>query len=794
MKQKKGSGTYVIDDNYTVVTYNSVAKDDYPSLEAGKKCFECISGTETPCFHCPVLNQKTGPNNYVEPVHNNLITIEAIKIPLQDSKEGNAIVYHFSSEEDSTNARDNNTRVIDIINALSINYSMVFSVDVDSHLLQVLRSEKDITGLHEAVKEDNQYTNVLKAFVKNNVYEEDRRKVIDGLSYAKVIENLKSTPSFKVHFRIVKKGEVHYYYCKCVRAEETKELKNFLLAFANEDTDVNASLDTFDIDKKRKILVVEDNTLNRSMLVSILEDSYDCMEAKNGVEALQIIQSHYQELSCVLLDIQMPLMNGFQVLERLHADSLLSSIPIIVTTGSDRLEDELKCLDLGASDYITKPYNPRAIHARVKNIIKLKESANTISDIERDFLTDLYTEQAFYHHAKQYIIQNSSKRFHLCAANIKGLRVINDIYGEKAGDDVITYLANQLRHYLPNALISRTNGDHFIFLVDERTYIKKDTIDSLCRQVSKDAPVPNVMFQLGIYLDIDVSLPLRPLCDRALSALNSISNDYITYVAFYDNKLSNKFLFDRQLENNFESAIENHEFVTYYQPKYSVCTGQIEGAEALVRWIKNGKMVPPNDFIPLFESDGLIVKLDQYMFESVVKAQHEHLVKRETTYPISINLSRASLHNPNVVPTYLNILKKYDVPFNLVPIELTETATYYGTSFVKAARRLVDAGFELHLDDFGTGYSSLISLNELPFTVLKLDKSLIDNITDERGKMLIYYITTLAHAFGITVLAEGVETQEQVNLLKQVECDVIQGYYYSKPVNAEEFNKLLSKK
>ena len=247
------------------------------------------------------------------------------------------------------------------------------------------------------------------------------------------------------------------------------------------------------------------------------------------------------------------------------------------------------------------------------------------------------------------------------------------------------------------------------------------------------------------------------------------------------------------MESNFDSAIANKEFQVYFQPQVNNRNGQIESAEALVRWFKDGKMISPGDFIPVFEKDGLIVKLDLYMFESVCMIQHNALLNKEKVFPISINLSRASLHHDGIVNQYLAILKKYEIPSQLVPIELTESEAYYGKSFINAAMKFSEAGFVLHLDDFGSGYSSLTSLNELPFHVLKLDKSLVDNITDEKGKLLIYYVTILAHGLGMQVLAEGVETKEQVTLLQAVECDTIQGFYYYKPMNRKDFRALAGK-
>ena len=249
-------------------------------------------------------------------------------------------------------------------------------------------------------------------------------------------------------------------------------------------------------------------------------------------------------------------------------DSLLSTIPVIITTGSNHLEDELRCLDLGAADYITKPYNPRTIHARVKNIIKLKESATTISTIETDTLTDAYTEQAFYHHAGHYLELHPQKSLHLCAVNIKGLRLINDIYGEKSGDSLIIHLDNVLEKSFPDAIICRSSGDHFILLSSHEDYFDSDRILKICTSFLKEAPITNVVIQFGIYLHIDTSLPLRVLCDRTLTTLHSITSTYSENIAYYDRKISERFLIQQQMESDYCCCILLTNASVFFIPQF----------------------------------------------------------------------------------------------------------------------------------------------------------------------------------------------------------------------------------
>lgn len=257
--------------------------------------------------------------------------------------------------------------------------------------------------------------------------------------------------------------------------------------------------------------------------------------------------------------------------------------------------------------------------------------------------------------------------------------------------------------------------------------------------------------------------------------------------------MNQKQLAQRQMENEFKSAILNKEFKVYYQPKYDVKTEQIVGAEALVRWQKqDGEIISPGKFIPLFERDGLVVQLDTYVFENVCQFQHYRIQNNLPIVPISVNLSRASIHFSHVVAKYVEIVEQNEIPFDCVPLELTESAALYSQQIATITDQLVKAGFILHMDDFGSGYSSLTSLNELKFSTVKLDKSLIDYINQNRGKKIIQQAIDLGHGLDMKVVAEGVETKYQRDCLEKMRCDEIQGFYYSKPLKEEDFISLAS--
>lgn len=559
-----------------------------------------------------------------------------------------------------------------------------------------------------------------------------------------------------------------------------------------KDSDNVRLLEPGEAPAKRKILVVEDNELNREILSSFLEEKFDVILAENGEEGLKILGEHYRELSVVLLDICMPVCDGFEFLRRRNKDKLLSTIPVIVMTGSNSKDAEIQCLDLGAVDFIPKPYNFKIVVGRINSVIKLRESVLTLTAVEHDELTGIYTRQAFFYHAKTLLKAKAEERFHLIVADIRDFKLINSSYGDKIGDEVLCYLAKTYTKMFRDGLVSRYGSDQFVCMTYGDGDLSLETMKKLTEEIAENAPIPNLMIKYGVYEDVDTSLPISVICDRGFMAIRSIRDNYEHSIAYYTEEMNQKQMQDRALENRFESAISNKEFVAYFQPKYDVKIEKIVGAESLVRWINSdGSMVMPGDFIPLYERDGLIVRLDEYIFRHVCEFQRELMEKGQELLPISVNLSRASIHYIGVVDRYVEIIKETGIPFSCVPIELTETATLNNVKIRDFTERLVNAGFALHMDDFGSGYSSLITLSELPFNTLKIDKSLIDCIGQQKGRMVVQQVIILAHGLGMNVIAEGVETAEQVELLREMECDDIQGFYYSRPLPREEFIKKL---
>ena len=793
---KNASGMYVIDEDYKIISYNLAAREIYPQLKRGEKCYHCLRNRETPCEICPVVNGIKGPKNYLEPGRNILRSVDAVEIPLESGGTGHALVFSDTKTNDEiSSGMMENPLLMGIINVLGKNFINIYSVDRETHKVQVCRFQGQ-SGAYgeEGLRRDESYEKIMDIYIESSVAAEDRIRMHQMMDFEKICQRLTRIPQLMVHYRVRRSnGRIEYFYVKCARVGTAEDFQTVVFAFANEDMDVRYSemeaiLEPGGTASGRKLLIVVNDETDRKALTEHLEGSFEVITAMNEAEGMKRLSENYKTLSAILLDMSVPVCDEFQFLELIRDDVMLTSVPVIIITGSNRLEDEVRCLELGAVDFVRKPYNVRILKSKINNVIKLRESVMVLSALEYDDLTGLYIRQAFFHHAKTLMRFNTNQDFHVVVADIKNFKWINGTYGEKTGDQVLTYLGDTYRNQVRYGTVGRYGGDQFVAIIYGKKEIRMADMEKFIHRVESGAPIPNLVVNYGVYENVDKTLPFTLICDRAFLAMKSIRDDYEHQIAFYDDEMRQRHIRNGQMENAFVEAIRNEEFVVYLQPKYSVETEEIVGAEALVRWKRaEGTMVSPGEFIPLFEKDGLIVRLDEYVFRKVCSIQGERIRSGKKILPISVNLSRASIHYDNMICRYVKIVEENGIPFSSVPIELTETAALYNDRISKLIEKMVDAGFELHMDDFGSGYSSMTSLNQLPFDTLKLDKSLIDYIENFRGQQVIRHTISLAHSLGMKVLAEGVEKAKQVEILRSLSCDEVQGFYYARPLPWENF-------
>lgn len=545
----------------------------------------------------------------------------------------------------------------------------------------------------------------------------------------------------------------------------------------------------------RKILIVEDNNTNRMMLKMALSDSYDIMEASDGKEALELLHRFHKSLSAVLLDIVMPVMDGYEVLAAVRGNAVLSQLPILVLTGNAKADSETKALELGATDFIVKPYNFFTIKQRLRNIIKLRETAAIVNAMQRDRLTGLYSRDTFFEKVKEMLRFKPSGYYVLAAIDIDNFKVINDLYGTPKGDEILRKGAHALKRcFEPHGgICCRIEGDNFAVLYPS-VLLDSNEIAKITAQVALvDVAVPPITCSIGRYVIVDRTLPVSAMYDRAVLAQLSIKGRYDVREAMYDESMRDNLLREQQIVTEMKDALSEGQFEVWFQPQYNHMSKSLVGAEALVRWRHpiHG-IIPPNDFIPVFERNGFIYEMDKYVWDQTAAYIHEWLQMGRPPIPVSVNISRQDIFRADFYETITGLIAKHNIPINLLRLEITETAFSNSTEqIVNTVKRLKEFGFVIEIDDFGSGYSSLNVLKDVPAHVLKLDMKFLAETGDAfRSGSILESIVRMAKWLSMNVIAEGVETKEQADYLKSIGCNCIQGYYYAKPMPCKEYEAL----
>ena len=549
---------------------------------------------------------------------------------------------------------------------------------------------------------------------------------------------------------------------------------------------------------KRTVLVVDDEEINREILGGILEDSYDVLYAADGREAMEIIEERGPLLSLVLLDLMMPVMDGFAVMKEMQSDVIYRNIPIVVLTSEG--EAEVKSLKQGAADFIKKPYDmPEKILARVKRIIALFEDRMIIQSTEHDELTGLLSKSYFYEYATLQSRFYPDRKTDAVVVNINHFHLYNELYGMQEGDRVLRTVANAIREYAEkyDGIAGRAEGDiFFMWLTHQDSY--EEFVDSIKKAIVGDFRVHNIQFRVGVNNNVEDDQQLEMVFDRAKMACNTIRDDYSRTIAFYDDRMRKQRLFEEKLIQDIANGIARDQFVVAFQPKYNIKSDEPElvGAEALVRWNHpEFGMVTPERFISLFEENGLIQLVDDYVWRRAAFQVKKWKDEYGVTLPVSVNVSRIDIQDHDIVNNMMDIVREAGIDASELHLEITESAYATDTrNLIDTIEAFRDKGFKIEMDDFGSGYSSLNMLTSLPIDVLKVDMKFVHGVHENaRNHRMMELIMEIAEFLDVPVTAEGVEEEEQYRILRDLGCEMIQGFYFSKPVTADEFDKLIKK-
>lgn len=418
--------------------------------------------------------------------------------------------------------------------------------------------------------------------------------------------------------------------------------------------------------------------------------------------------------------------------------------------------------------------------------------------VQRLAYRDSVTGGANYAYFKRQLLAKSrNRRGYIVSMDIQHFSNITITAGSAAADDMIKKTWALIKQSIKdNEYAARVRDDYFVMLlnmsddtdVSRRLEQLSDEVHDLA--IAYDAPGVRACF--GIYPMEDITA-LDDSYNKAKIGCEFAKERHDKCYAFYSELDHEELLKNQQLEERFDFAISNHNFEIWYQPKYSASTKEIVGSEALVRWREtDGKLIPPGRFIPLFERDGYISRLDEYVFREVCRKQKYWLDKGFKVCPVSVNISRATIYGANVVDKYLGILDSFELPHEYIQLEVLESAISGKADIAKILERFRLSGVHILMDDFGTGYSSLATLNMHCFDTLKLDKSLIDCIGGKDGETLLHYVIKMGRHLGLHITAEGVEYESQLSYLQEQNCDDIQGYLFSKPLHVMDYERLIT--
>lgn len=547
------------------------------------------------------------------------------------------------------------------------------------------------------------------------------------------------------------------------------------------------------------VLIIDDDRVDREILKNILSKDFYVVDYQDAQEGFDFLARHELDVKCVVVDVYMPVMDGYAFLKKVNESGL--KIPVIVATSDLGEDTQVKVLEDGAWDFISKPYNAEIVKLRVQNAImrteffafkKLKYIA------EYDVLTGIFNKDKFLKKTRIMLDNNPDKKFAFIRFDIDRFQLVNSFYGSGEGDRIIKFLAlglENLANQRQNLTYGRIEAEVFAlcgeYETEEEVFALIESHIEIIKSYNRNFDlVPN----FGVYFLDDLTLSPGVMLDRATLAAKECKGNYVDTVGVFKPEMSIRLEKEQEIVNEMVQALQEEQFIVYLQPKYSLETNAPAGAEALVRWMHPEKgMISPGLFIPVFEKNGFIERLDHYVWEVICKYLKKWIDEGLKPHPISVNISRVDLYNPQIVEFIIGLVDKYNIPHELFQLELTETAYMDNPHIMKqVVSGLKENGFTVMMDDFGSGYSSLSILKEIEVDVLKIDMRFFDSSgNDGRSENIIASVVRMAKWLGMPAVAEGVEKAEQVNFLGSVGCEYVQGFYFARPMPIDEYEKLV---
>ncbi len=538
------------------------------------------------------------------------------------------------------------------------------------------------------------------------------------------------------------------------------------------------------------ILIIDDQPDRAKCLDTMLQKDYQVISQCSGSALNALSKGQLSDYAAVLLSVGIQ-QDVFSFLSQLRTH--YPHLPVLLIAPEITAKEESVALSMGAADVLRNELQEKTLQLRLSNVLRRR---STDATAERDLLTGVLRRETFYQRASALLRGSDRTEYEVVCTNIVHFKLINDLYGEEEGNRLLQHLAHAMEDFIPNCrLCGRLGSDIFAALVEKGDTRCFKKFHSFLDHMSQYPLEVNVVVKVGVFTPEDELIPIENMCDRAMLACRNISDQYGVFCALYDDTLRQRLLEEKLLTDNMQQALDTHQFQIYLQPKYELNTEKVAGAEALVRWLHPEKgFLSPGTFIPLFERNGFITQMDQYVWDQTCSLIASWQKEKNLFVPVSVNVSRADIYNPRLPEILFGIVKKHGLEPGYLHLEITETAYAKDpVQLVHVVQRLKDLGFVLEMDDFGSGYSSLNMLSELPIDILKLDMKFIQNENQYKGtNNILSFIISLAKWMNLEVIAEGVMTRSQVEMLRRMDCDYVQGYYFAKPMPHTEFSRLLT--
>ncbi|MEG0132834.1 MAG: EAL domain-containing protein [Clostridium sp.] len=659
--------------------------------------------------------------------------------------------------------------------------------------------------------EDNMDDAILNLTNQVEKNEFKRMGIIDLYGQATTTDNLKFDFSERAYFkaaiegksnvsdRLIDKADQIYINVFATPVYHDKEIIGVLFGTKNT-CDMAEFLDVQSFDGEGYSYIINSD----GSTVSYNENGYSDMPYENLFNEIKIVDSNKENLYTLMEEVENS-RNGITSFVRNGVKNqigyskvgindwyMITSVPAhVIDNKSNKLISQIVII-MGLILVIIIFLSMFIINRFKSNSEELKKIAFF------DEVTGHYNWKKFRIECEKVLKNKSTKNYAMIALDIDKFKIINDIYGYKKGNEILKHIALSIETNINKGeCFSRVSTDNYSILIEyKNTNEIISKINKITSQVTNYIKGYHIELSFGICIIDNNFLSTTMLYDRAHIARHTVKNRADINYAFYNKDIRDLLLEEKEIENYMIAALEKKEFEVYLQPKYSLQCDEIISAEALVRWNHPKKgMIKPDKFIPIFENNGFIKKLDFYMFEQVciILNKWKSCKFELNQITISVNISRINLNNRNLPYELLDIANKYNIESKYIEIELTESAIFEDASkiilIVKAFR---DLGFIISIDDFGSGYSALNILKDLPVDIIKLDREFLNKITNTaRGKVIVSSLINMIKTLAISTVAEGVETVEQIQFLKECGCDIAQGYYYSKPIQVDSFEKLL---